>query len=1012
MRSFILPALLTTGLAWAEPPPAKTDLHALMPVPADSTQMWWAQGFPTHTPDAPWVRVIQTGAFAMALNTETLRIPHIGPVAGLHEDWQKLPAAELHLGMTVDGKTFRCTAGGKWSKFGGPRLIESGRFFQRADVTDLVFEADDGSRLNVEARFETAAWPERLALVLAARPGILPLAAGEASFGRVQGGFGLDGTNHLEIPHAAELDPAKFTLEMWTFVPADYQVSERTAPWLICKNRNEVTEGNFGVTISNGEPRARINIGGGRENAVELRPENGRAVNIGEWNHLAISYDGDVLRLYLNGSWAGEKMIGRPRVSGKAGLAIGRRQDGAGDGYHFRGVVDEVRLYDHALTLEELRRHWNQPEAVAEKSKPVGAWTFDPQGEAAMTRPRGEWKSAAMDLSLATAKGDLRKHWELPQDQRWQGNDWHSVSLALNPATWSEETEASRVKVSAAELITGAVRPVAYDAELGWHRINLDGLIPTPPKGPERSDNDAIERVKLTLSNPTANEETARLMFEKTARGFRQRIGTPITGISAILRDAEGNPTGIPVQLSKNWHNDPVAGVYSGAWFHGISQVRLPPGATVELELTLAYGHWGGVAAASHAQLCLIGWGANQRWDQSALGSWGESICYEPEQVQRGCTIMDVRPVMVRSTGNGRPWGWTNNVGGGDFFRVFDASGERLAHAAMRTTYHKHGPCLTEVTYAGRIGTGITHSATVSLARTDDIVRGVYHLRLDAGTAVDFSRFVIFQIGADNYNSSRERRMALGNETGLVKEWDAQWGGNLYRTAPVKAAGRIPWISLHEAESIDRQRSGAWANRGLVIRSWKARLGGEDAAPWIAERGLTAGRNDSSTIDLVPPPGLTRLQSGDFIELVIEHIVMPQAATDYYGPNEALSSALARDGNTWRMIEREATGNDRRVTMKVGTLQRTHPAVTVATAEDAAEFTLTGGLGHVPVTLTGLTKPHAHTLFVDDEPLDQSVHGNDFWQTDYDPETGTWSQTYNLEIKDRETHTLRFSSTR
>jgi hypothetical protein len=29
-------------------------------------------------------------------------------------------------------------------------------------------------------------------------------------------------------------------------------------------------------------------------------------------------------------------------------------------------------------------------------------------------------------------------------------------------------------------------------------------------------------------------------------------------------------------------------------------------------------------------------------------------------------------------------------------------------------------------------------------------------------------------------------------------------------------------------------------------------------------------------------------------------------------------------------------------------------------------------------------------------PLDLSVHGNDFWQTDYDVVAKTWSLTYNL----------------
>lgn len=111
-----------------------------------------------------------------------------------------------------------------------------------------------------------------------------------------------------------------------------------------------------------------------------------------------------------------------------------------------------------------------------------------------------------------------------------------------------------------------------------------------------------------------------------TAAAIRLPISSPITGMSAVLRDSAGNPTGIPIQISKNWHGRPEGGVYAGVWFHGFSQVHLPPGAQLELELTLVYGHWAGFAAASHAQLCLIGWGSNPMWDQSALGSWGESI--------------------------------------------------------------------------------------------------------------------------------------------------------------------------------------------------------------------------------------------------------------------------------------------------------------------------------------------------------------------------------------------------
>ncbi len=988
-------------------PAAGSDLKPLMPQPEDQTSMWWKEGFPGVVEGAPWHRCIRTGLYAFVLDTETLDIPHLGPVDS-ETELDELPSADLDLEITVDGKTYRATTGGSWSRYGGPRLVESGRFFQRADVTDLDFAAEDGTRLNVEARFETAAWPDQLALILAARPGAKPIPAGEESFGRVRGGFGLNGTNHFKIPADPKWETESFTLEFWTFVPLDYQAT-KVSPWLVCKSHHEQADGNVGITIRSGAvPQARINLGGGKENAHTLEPDNRRPLNLNAWNHLALSYDGETFRLFANGQLAGEKRIGKPRPSLPSPLTFGRRGDNFGDGYYFRGVVDEVRLYDRSLSLEELRLRFSKPEADRPTLKPIGEWTFQGTGNASMIQPKELWEDASLEIRLADETDAMASRWELPIDQDWSDADWREVALRFDPVTRQPSTTQDPISVTALEVATGNPRPVEFEPSLGWHRINLDGIDPILPPDVEGPSNDAIERVTLNLSNPTDGEQVARLLFEKTARGFRQRIGTPITGLSAILRDASGNPTGIPIQLSKNWHNDPEGGVYAGQWFHGITQVRLPPASETKLEITLAYGHWGGVPAASHAQLSLIGWGSNQLWDQSAIGSWGESICYEPDQVQRGSTIMDVRPVMVRSMGNKEQWGWTNNVGGGDWFRLFQPGGDRLPHSAMQTTYHRQGPGLTEVTYAGNLGEGIEHSATVSLARTDDLVRGVYRVRMRVEKATDVSRFVIFQIGADNYSSTPERKMAIGNETGLLKEWDTQWGGDTYRTPPIAATGQIPWISLHEVDPQSEEIVGALANRGIVVREWNAQLGGKEAAPWFAERGLNQGRKATSTIDLVPPPGVTRLEPGDFVEATLEHLVIPQFAADYYGPNEALQAALEANENTWRMVHREAVGNDRKVVMEVGTLDRVFPDIRVQTKEDEARFQVTGGLGYVPLTFTGLRSPKGYELRIDDVPLDQAVHGSDFWQTDYDPKTQTWSRTYNVPIGMNATRTLHF----
>ena len=999
MPMMALPTLLCLSVAAVDP-------AELMPRPGDYTLMWWADGFPAHTPEAPWLRVIQTGHYAFALETDTLKVPHFGALAtGLdyaaaatadNSSWQALPPAELSLKVTVDGRDYRCTKGGRWTQFDGPRLIDSGRFVQRADVTNLEFQAADGTPLNVDARFETIAWPDRLAVLLAARPGLQSIPAGEPCFGRLGGGFGCDGTNHLNLPNTPE--PEQLTLEFWAFVPTDWRAGTKTYPWLVCANGNEWVDGNYGFALLNGRPRAFLNLGGGKDNCFSIDAEGRPGLQLEQWNHLALTYDGETMRVYLNGRPAGEQQIGRQRSPGKGWLSFGRRQDGSGDGYHFRGVLDEVRLYDQALGAAQIQARATHPEQTLDVVRPVASWSFDAAGQPSATRPSAQWHDASLEVALTTADGTQRQRWVQPAGNTWDNQTWHQTALVLTPGASS--TTDAELTVKATELSTGADRPVQYEPAVGCYRVDLDGVQPVIPDGPLERQNDAMERVKLTLTNPTATDRTARLLFAKSRGGIKLRFGAPITGVSAFLRDASGDPTGIPVQLSKNWHNRPEGGVYGEQWFHGFSQVRLPADSTIELELDLVYGHYGGVAAASHAQLCLIGWGSNQLWEESALGAWGESICYEPDEAQARTTITDVRPLMVRSMSNNQEWSWTHNVGGGDFSRLFDAAGRRIFPARMKAVYRRQCPVLTEVVHAGRTG-GIEHRTTVSLQRSDDLLRGIYRLQLEVKEPTDFSRFVFFQVGADSYNYTAERRMALGNEAGLTREWQTQWGGNTYRTEPLECTGRIPWLSLHEAVPRTNGRPGAWANRGIVIRSWHARLGGREAAPWAAEHGVKVGGTDTSTIDLVPPPGLTRLLPGDFVDAVVEHVIIPQSAADYYGPNEALRAALARDADTWRMIHREAVGNDRQVEVTVGTLEGLFPAVRIRAEGDRAEFSLTGGLGYVPLTITGLPSS-AGPVLQRREPggewaaIDQSVHGNDYWQTDYDAATHSWEITYSV----------------
>ncbi len=49
-----------------------------MPRTADHGTIYWAAGFPNHTKGAPWTRIIETGYYTLAINTETLEISQLG----------------------------------------------------------------------------------------------------------------------------------------------------------------------------------------------------------------------------------------------------------------------------------------------------------------------------------------------------------------------------------------------------------------------------------------------------------------------------------------------------------------------------------------------------------------------------------------------------------------------------------------------------------------------------------------------------------------------------------------------------------------------------------------------------------------------------------------------------------------------------------------------------------------------------------------------------------------------
>jgi fibronectin type 3 domain-containing protein len=202
--------------------------------------------------------------------------------------------------------------------------------------------------------------------------------------GRFGSAASFDGVNdRIDIADSNSLDlSAGMTLEAWV---QPYSGGWRTA---IMKERpGGIAYGLYESTDTN-RPSVEIQ--------QELRGPS--AVPGGAWSHLATSYDGATLRLYLNGTQvAGRAVTGALTISSGA-LRIGGN---AVWGEYFSGLIDEVRIYNRALTAAEVQGDMNAP--VVSSANPVPK----PTGLTATTLSNGRdvdlhwnWVDAATDYNV------------------------------------------------------------------------------------------------------------------------------------------------------------------------------------------------------------------------------------------------------------------------------------------------------------------------------------------------------------------------------------------------------------------------------------------------------------------------------------------------------------------------------------------------------------------------------------------------------------------------------------
>lgn len=104
-----------------------------------------------------------------------------------------------------------------------------------------------------------------------------------------------------------------------------------------------------------------VAVSGGTNSFAQRYSTTVRLLNV--WYHVAGVYDAATrtLNIYVNGVLDSGVLSGTvpaSQVNSAANVNIGRRSDG---GFYFSGVIDEVRIYNRALSAAEIQADMNTP---------------------------------------------------------------------------------------------------------------------------------------------------------------------------------------------------------------------------------------------------------------------------------------------------------------------------------------------------------------------------------------------------------------------------------------------------------------------------------------------------------------------------------------------------------------------------------------------------------------------------------------------------------------------------
>jgi len=175
--------------------------------------------------------------------------------------------------------------------------------------------------------------------------------------GRYGGGAAFTAASRtlVSVPSSGSLTLAQMTLEAWvkpTNLTGWRNVIFRS---LTASGADGVAYALYANSATDGGPGVYVRPTGW---ASDQHTAAAAMLTRGEWHHLAATYDGTVLRLYVDGAQAAKKNLSTPLRSSPRPLYVGGNPLW---GEYFDGTLDDVRVYNRALSEIEILTDMNTP---------------------------------------------------------------------------------------------------------------------------------------------------------------------------------------------------------------------------------------------------------------------------------------------------------------------------------------------------------------------------------------------------------------------------------------------------------------------------------------------------------------------------------------------------------------------------------------------------------------------------------------------------------------------------